>query len=294
MARTNSALSAPPIITGKLRSAARGAARYAFIVLCVLLFFLPIWWMVISALRPEDEIFRYVSDIGWRTIFPTELSFDSIRELWQGGFRRSILNSVYITAVTVVIGLVLSAGAAFILVVVTFPFRNLVFVIMVVSFLIPFDAIAVPLYSVFTGLKLQNTYTGLILPGIGNGLAVFLLRQFFLGIPRELREAALIDGMGYFGVLFRIYIPLSVPALVSAALLIFVFQWQAYLWPLLIAPEPQYKVAAVHIAQFSDAWDTSWGLIFAGTVFVSVIPMVVLTVLQQFYSASVAATGSRE
>ena len=271
-----------------------GILRYVAIVAVAVLFFLPIWWMVVSAIRPNEEIFRHLSPVSWRTIIPTQLTLESIRELFAGDFRRSILNSVYVTAVTVVVGLALSAGAAFMLAVARFPFRNAVFVIMVVSFLIPFDAIAVPLYGIFVGLKLQNSYTGLVLPGIGNGLAVFLLRQFFLGIPKELREAAMIDGMGYFGILWRIYVPLSVPALVSAALLLFVFQWQAYLWPLLIAPDSQYKVAAVHIAQFSGAWDTSWALIFAGAVFISIVPMVVLTVLQQFYSASVASTGGKE
>ena len=273
----------------------RGAiVRYLAIVVVALIFFLPIWWMVISALRPNEEIFAYLVPISWQTIFPKTITFASIGELWHSDFRRSILNSVFVTAVTVVVGLAVSTGAAFMLAVAEFPFRNTAFVVMVVSFLIPFDAIAVPLYGIMIGMNLQNTYVGLILPGIGNGLAVFLLRQFFLGIPKELREAAVIDGMGYFAILLRIYVPLSVPALVSAALLLFIFQWQAYLWPLLIAPDPEYKVAAVHIAQFSDVWDTSWNLIFAGAVFISLVPMVVLTVLQQFYSTSVASTGGKE
>jgi ABC-type glycerol-3-phosphate transport system permease component len=275
------------------RPKGRGLRTLA-VVAVALLFFLPIWWMIISALRPADEVFRYLSPLSWRTLVPSEVTFDAMRELWQGDFRRSILNSIYVTGITVVVGLALSAGAAFMLATTEFPFRNLVFVIMVVSFLIPFDAIAVPLYGIFVDLGLRNSYAGLILPGIGNGLAVFLLRQFFLGIPRELREAAMIDGMGHFGIFFRIYLPLSVPALVSAALLLFVFQWQAYLWPLLIAPDANYKVAAVHIAQFSSAWDTSWPLIFAGAVVISTIPIVVLTALQQFYTASVATTGGKE
>lgn len=268
--------------------------RYLAIVVVALIFFLPIWWMIISALRPADEVFRFLSPLGWRTLVPSEFTLDAMSELWEGDFRRSILNSIFVTAVTMVVGLALSAGAAFMLATAEFPFRNLTFVLMVVSFLIPFDAIAVPLYGIFVDLGLRNSYAGLILPGIGNGLAVFLLRQFFLGIPRELREAALIDGMSHFGIFFRIYLPLSVPALVSAALLLFVFQWQAYLWPLLIAPDESYKVAAVHIAQFSSAWDTSWPLIFAGAVVISMIPIVVLTALQQFYTASVATTGGKE
>jgi len=171
---------------------------------------------------------------------------------------------------------------------------NVIFSIVILSFLIPFDAIAVPLYNVMRGFGLQNTYLGLILPGIGNGLTVFLLRQFFLGLPRDLREAGMVDGMGYFQIFWRIYLPLSVPALISAGLIMFIFQWQAYLWPLLIAPRTDLKVAAVAIAQFSSAYDVSFGVIFAGAMFVSLIPMVILVIFQQYFTSSVAATGGKE
>ena len=115
------------------------------------------------------------------------------------------------------------------------------------SFLIPGDATAVPLASIFRSVGLQNTYWGIILPAVGNGLVVFLLRQFFLSIPPELSDAAQIDGAGWFAIFFRIYLPLSVPALIAAMLILFTSQWQAYLWPLLVAPDPNFEVAAVAI-----------------------------------------------
>jgi putative chitobiose transport system permease protein len=268
--------------------------RTAAVILVAVLFFIPLWWVVVSALRPGDAIFRYLSPLSIWSFWPKDFTLENIVGLWQGSFRLAITNSVMVTAVTVVIGLVICSTAAFALAVIEFPLRNAIFMVMVISFLIPFDAIAVPLFGIMRGMNLQNTYTGLILPGIGNGLAVFLLRQFFLGIPKELREAAVVDGLSWFGIYWRIYLPLSGPAMVSAALILFVFQWQAYLWPLLIAPAPQYKVASVAIAQFSGQYDVNFGLIFAAALFISLIPMVVLTVLQRFYSASVASTGSKE
>jgi ABC-type glycerol-3-phosphate transport system permease component len=249
---------------------------------------------VVSALRPTDAIFRYLSPLSVWTFWPKDLTLDNVVGLWTGSFRRAITNSVMVALVTVIVGLVICSTAAFALAVIEFPLRGAVFMIMVISFLIPFDAIAVPLFGIMRDMKLQNTYTGLILPGVGNGLAVFLLRQFFLGIPKELREAAVVDGLSWFGIYWRIYLPLSGPAMISAALILFVFQWQAYLWPLLIAPAPQYKVASVAIAQFSGQYKVDFGLIFAAALFISLIPMVVLTLLQRFYSASVAATGSKE
>ena len=268
--------------------------RTLAVIVIAVLFFIPLWWVTVSALRPSDAIFRYLSPLSLWSFWPKDLTFDNIVELWQGNFRRAITNSIVVSGVTVIIGLVICSTAAFALAVIEFPLRGLVFMIMVVSFLIPFDAIAVPLFGIMRDMKLQNTYTGLILPGVGNGLAVFLLRQFFLGIPKELREAAVVDGLSWFGIYWRIYLPLSGPAMISAALILFVFQWQAYLWPLLIAPAPQYKVASVAIAQFSGQYKVDFGLIFAAALFISLIPMVVLTLLQRFYSASVAATGSKE
>ncbi|WP_226781385.1 carbohydrate ABC transporter permease [Oceaniglobus trochenteri] len=268
--------------------------RLAVIVMIAALFFLPLWWMAVSAMRPGDAIFRYLSPLSPWSFLPREWTAEHMLGIWQGSFGRAIFNSIFVTLVTVIGGLAVCSTAAFALAVIDFPFRKSVFFVMVISFLIPFDAIAVPLYGIMRLLDLQNTYTGLILPGIGNGLAVFLLRQFFIGIPKDLREAAFVDGMGWFGIFWRIYLPLSGPAMLSAALILFVFQWQAYLWPLLIAPSPEYKVAAVAIAQFSNEYQANFGLIFAASLVISIIPMVVLTILQRYYSTSVASTGGKE
>lgn len=268
--------------------------RTSAIVLVALVFFAPLWWMTASAFRPTDSIFRFLSPLSVFTFWPNHWTLRNVADVIHGPFRLAIWNSVFVSTVTVGVGLVVCSTAAFALAVIDFPFRNAVFVVMVISFLIPFDAIAVPLYGIMRILHLQDTYTGIVLPGIGNGLAVFLLRQFFIGLPKELREAAVVDGLGWFAIYRRIYLPLSRPALVGAALILFSFQWQAYLWPLLIAPGQSHKVAAVALAQFSNGYQTNYGLIFAAAFFISVIPMVVLTVLQRFFSASVAATGGKE
>ncbi|MBN9434161.1 MAG: carbohydrate ABC transporter permease [Bosea sp.] len=273
---------------------ARRSFQMVLIVTFGLLFVFPLYWVCISAFRPEDDIFRYLSPLRIWTFLPNRVTFDNIVTLWMSPFARAIFNSIFVAVATVAGGLVVCAMAAFALAVIEFPGRSLVFTVMIVSFLIPFDAIAVPLYNVMRGFGLQNTYLGLILPGIGNGLTVFLLRQFFLGLPKDLREAGLVDGMGYFQIFWRIYLPLSVPALISAGLIMFIFQWQAYLWPLLIAPRTDLKVAAVAIAQFSSAYDVSFGVIFAGAMFVSLIPMIILVVFQQYFTSSVASTGGKE
>ena len=276
------------------RITARQVLHMAVIIVIGVTFLLPLYWLTLSSLRPEDDIFRYLNPFSVWTFIPNRLTFDNIVNLWTGVFARAIFNSLFVAIVTVVAGLAVCAPAAFALAAIEFPGRAIVFTAMIVSFLIPFDAIAVPLFYIMRGFNLQNTYTGLILPGLGNGLTVFLLRQFFLGIPKDLSEAAQLDGMGWFGIFWRIYLPLSTPALISAGLIMFIFQWQAYLWPLLIAPSNDMKVAPVALAQFSTEYHVSFGLIFAGAMFLSLIPMVILVGFQQYFTSSVAATGSKE
>ena len=267
----------------------------AVIAVVALVFFLPLYWLTLSSLRPEDDIFRYLNPFSLCTFIPNRLTFRQYSRAVDAALsRRAIFNSLFVSLATVVVGLAVCTPAAFALAAIEFPGRTLVFTAMIVSFLIPFDAIAVPLFYVMRGFDLTNTYTGLVLPGVGNGLTVFLLRQFFLGIPKELREAGMIDGMGWFQVFWRIYLPLSGPALISAGLVMFIFQWQAYLWPLLIAPSNDMKVAAVALAQFSTEYHVSFGLLFAGAMFLSLIPMVILVGFQKYFTNSVAATGSKE
>jgi putative chitobiose transport system permease protein len=270
------------------------AFHMAVIIVVALVFFLPLYWLTLSSLRPEDDIFRYLNPFSVWTFIPNRLTFDNVLGLWSGSFARAIFNSLFVSVATVIVGLAVCTPAAFALAAIEFPGRALVFTAMIVSFLIPFDAIAVPLFYIMRGFNLTNTYTGLVLPGVGNGLTVFLLRQFFLGIPKELREAGMIDGMGWFQVFWRIYLPLSGPALISAGLIMFIFQWQAYLWPLLIAPSNDMKVAAVALAQFSTEYHVSFGLLFAGAMFLSLIPMVILVGFQKYFTNSVAATGGKE
>lgn len=261
--------------------------------LIALLFLLPLWWTVAGALRSEEETFRTLSPVSGWTLVPQHLTPANFAALFQGGFGRAMLNSAVVTAATLVVGLAICSTAAFGLAVLRFPGRTTVFAVMVVSFLIPFDAIAIPLSALFRDVELQNTYLGLVLPGVGNGFAVFLLRGFFQGIPRELADAAHVDGLGWWGVFWRIYLPLSKPALVGAGLILFVFQWQAYLWPLLIAPSPAMKVAPVAIAQLSGEQGADFGAIFAGAVLTALVPLLVLLFFQRYFTQSLSSSGMK-
>jgi ABC-type glycerol-3-phosphate transport system permease component len=253
---------------------------------------LPLLWVLANSLRPGGDIFRYLSPLSWRTFIPTDFTIGNyVQILGHSNFGRSIVNSVLVSVVTVIIGLALAATSAFALSAIRFRGQNVVFAIVVISFLLPFEAIAIPLASLFRDWHLQDSYPGLILPGIGGGLAIFVLRQFFLAIPRELVEAAQLDGLGWWGIFARIYLPNSKPALVGAGLTLFFFQWQSYLWPLLIGTSPARQVAPIALANLNGQFHLDYGQIFAGAVLLTLVPLALILRFQRHFTQSIASSG---
>jgi putative chitobiose transport system permease protein len=269
----------------------RGLLATTIVAAVTLVFMLPLAYLLLSSLRPSADLFDNLSPLTLEAIFPRNVSLDNFRNLFDTGFGRTVFNSVFIAVVSVVLGLVVNSMAAYALAAIEFPGRSVVFVIVVLSFLVPFEAIAIPLSGTFRTLGIDNGYPGLILPGVANGFAIFVLRQFFMGIPRDLREAAKIDGAGRWQVYWRIYLPLSKGPLVGAAILIFIFQWQAYLWPLLIVSNPDLQVASVSLAKLVGQWDFDAGQMLAGAVILSAIPALFVVPLQRYFTGSIARSG---
>ncbi|RFC70851.1 carbohydrate ABC transporter permease [Streptomyces sp. AcE210] len=279
---------------GAPRTRRLSPARHMPMIVAVVigvLFALPLLWVLAGSLRPGSDVLASLDHLSWRSLVPTDATLDNYVTLFQGDFGRAVLNSVLVAAVTVGLGLLVSASAAFGLSVFEFRGRGLVFAVILLSFMIPFDAIAIPLSSLFRSWDLQNTYAGLILPGIGNGLAIFLLRQFFLAVPKELVEAARIDGLSWWGVFRRIHLPLSRPALIGAGLTLFTFQWQSYMWPLLIGTEPAKQLGPIALGTLQGQMVVDYGQVFAAAVVLTAIPLVVLLRLQRHFTQSIANSG---
>jgi putative chitobiose transport system permease protein len=265
------------------------------VVLAACFFVAPLLWMIVSSLRPADEIFRYVAPLQWRTFVPAQLTADHYLDLFGSPFARALFNSLLVAFATVAIGLILTSMAAFALAAMDgIPGRTILFAGIVIAFLVPFDAIAVPMASTFRSWNLSNTYAGLILPGLGNGLAIFLLRQFFLNVPIELRDAARVDGAGWWRIYALVYVPLARPAMIGAGLILFIFQWQSYLWPLIITTDRAMDVAPVALARLFGQYEVIWGQIFAGSVVLGVLPAVLLLLFQRHFAQSVSMSGLKD
>jgi len=258
------------------------------------LFLAPVLWLFASSFRTTVETAQSNSTMSWWMIWPHEWTLENYTSAFESGFARNLGNSIFVSLVVLVVGLFLAAAAAFALAVIPFPGRNATFSIVVLSFLLPFEAVAIPLSRTFAAWDLTNTYTGLILPGLGSGLAVFTLRQYFLGVPPSLAEAAKLDGAGWWRIFFSIYAPLSRPPLIGAGLLIFLGTWSAYLWPILIVNDGDLDIAPVAIAKSFGAFGSDLGRVFAETAILAVIPAVILLSLQRYFVASASLSGNKE
>jgi multiple sugar transport system permease protein len=256
------------------------------------LFLLPLWWALASSLRPLNDIFKYVSPFSWRALVPDKITFDAYRNIFfEKGFGRAVFNSLFVAFATVLFGLTVNSLAGFAFAILRFPGRNILFGVTVLTFLVPFEAISIPLYTVVRSLGWLDTYLALIVPGVANGIVIFLFRQFFAQVPRELVDAAKIDGASWLTIFFRIYLPLSKPVIVSAALLIFLFQWESFLWPLIATRSEGLKVIQVALAGFEQRYQTLWNELFAAASLAALIPLLILLPLQRFYVQGVTAGG---
>lgn len=265
--------------------------KSALAALVGLLFFAPLLWVLTGSLRPGSETFAHLSPLSWESFLTATPTLENYATLWGSGIGRATTNSLLVSGLTVVLGLAICAGAAFGLSAFQFRGRGVVFGVVILSFLIPFDAIAIPLSTMFRDWNLTNTFTGLVLPGLGNGMAIFLLRQFFLAIPVELVEAGRLDGLGWWGIFTRIYLPLSRPALIGAGLTLFLFQWQSYVWPLLMGTDKAHILGPVALANLQGQNFVDYGLVFAGAVVLTLIPLAVIVGFQRYFIQSVSTSG---
>jgi multiple sugar transport system permease protein len=269
-------------------------AHAGYLLVCIL-FILPLWWALASSLRPLNDIFKYVSPFSWKAFVPDKVTFAAYVTIFsEKGFGTAVFNSIFVAAATVLLGLVINGFAGYAFAVLRFPGRNILFFLIVLTFLVPFEAIAIPLYTVVRSTGWLDTYQGLIGPGIANGIVIFLFRQFFAQIPRELAESARLEGASWLGILFRIYLPLSKPVVISAALLIFLFQWESFLWPLIATRSENLKVIQVALAGFEERYVTLWNELFAAAMIAALIPLIILLPLQRFYVQGVTAAATKD
>lgn len=210
--------------------------RYAALVLVATLLLLPIWWLLVSSLRPSADIFRHAAEVGLATIWPERIALEHWEHALSGELPRAVGNSLLVALSTVGLGVIVCSLADFAFAVFEFPLERLLFTLVLLGFMMPFESIVIPLFVPIRIFGWTNSYLALILPEVASGLVVFLFRQFFAGIAKELYEAARVDGASWLVVWAKLTPPLSGPVAATAALALFIHQWDAFFWPLVAAP----------------------------------------------------------
>lgn len=255
------------------------------------IFVLPLWWAIVSSLRPNMEVFADIFPFTPKALLPVPFSLEAYEGVAQRGFGQIIGNTMLVAIITMIAGLLVNGLAGFAFAVFEFKGKSFILTLIIISFMLPFEAIALPLYTVTLQLGWLDNIAALIVPSVANGLAVFLFYQFFREVPKDYLEAARLDGANWFDVLRHVYVPLSIPTCISAGLLLFVFQWEAFLWPLLAMPSQQFKVIQVGMAAFQQQYQTIWNQLFAVAVITALIPIALLLPLQRYYVQGLAGAG---
>ena len=278
------------------RARALLAARYVILTIIALFFIVPFIWMFLASLKPQEEIFAFIHPLSLKTFIPETWTLNNYQRLMALDpypFTRYIGNSVFV-AVSVTLGsLVVNSMAAYAFARLRFPGRDVLFVLSLVTVMVPFEAFAIPLYLQMRNFDWVNTYEALIIPWIANGAGIFLLRQFFLDIPKELIDAARIDGCSHLSAFRRVVIPNAVPALITFSLIRFQASWDSFFWPLIVAPSPEKRVVQVAIATFTTEVQTQWGLTFAASTLATVPIILLFLLLQRYYVQGVVMSGMK-
>jgi multiple sugar transport system permease protein len=270
------------------------ALLYVVLVAIAVVMLFPYVWMLSGSLRSQPEIFANLYPLTIWTLVPKEWTLENFRallDLQPFPFTHYVFNSLFVAVTVTALSIVVNACAAYVFARIPFRGRDQLFALFIATTIIPFEVIVVPLYLEMRLFDWVNTYRALIIPFAASPFVMFLLRQFFRGIPYELEEAARIDGCSRFGAFVRVILPNSLPALIAFAIIRFQLSWDSFLWPLIAASSPEVRVIQVAIATFDSDVEIKWNLIFAAAVIASFPVVMIVAFLQRYYVQGVATTG---
>jgi len=254
---------------------------------------IPLFWMVTGALKTTKEI-RAIPPV-W---IPSSLHWDNFTNAWNAApFGRFYINTIITTAIGSSAELINAVMTAYALAFLKFPKKNLVFILILVALMIPDEVVILPNYLTIAdvfGQSWVNTYQGIIIPGASVAFGAFFLRQAFMGLPKEVLDAAKVDGAGHLRLLLNIVIPMARPAILTFALISLVAKWNEYLWPLVVTNEDRMRTLTVGLTYLFDSeGNTQWGVVMAGTIFVLAPLIAIFIWAQRFIIAGITSGATK-
>ncbi len=252
------------------------AAQYAALLIAAVIILTPIYITLVYSLQPVDKIFSYPP-----TLFVTDPQWDTYKRAFEtGSLGRYLINS-FIVATGITAGeVVTSVMAAYAFAFLRFPLKNQIFLAFLATLMVPWEVTLIPNYQTISTLGWLDSYQGLIVPFLATAFGTFLLRQAFLTVPRDLRDAASMDGYGHIGFMLEVVVPLSRAAISALAVFSFLLAWNQYLWPLLITNKDEYRTVQIGLKALVSSNIDEFNLVMAGTV-IAAAPILALLVLFQ-------------
>ncbi len=252
---------------------------YSLLGAIAIVMLIPLVWLISTSLKsPTEDIFQFPPQL-----FPSQPTFQNFVTVWRTNpFGRYLFNSTFIAVLTVGLNLLFCALAAYPLARLNFRGREVFFTLIVATIMIPFQIVMIPLYVLAVQLGLRNSYLGVIFPAIASAFGIFLLRQAFQGVPKELEEAGRMDGCSELGIWWYVMIPAIRPALVTLAIFVFIGSWSDFLWPLIVLDRPEYYTLPLGVATLAGTFSLDWRLIAAGSV-ISIAPILLFFIAMQHY-----------
>jgi multiple sugar transport system permease protein len=249
---------------------------YAILILMAISMIFPYIWMLANSFKSRTDFFT-----NPYTILPPTLTLETYyNALTLGRMGLYLFNSVLYTITVLVVQLFINSLAAYSFARIEFPGRDFLFLGVLATLMLPGSVTLIPTFLIAHAMGLTNTFWGVVIPGFVSAFGIFLLRQFFLNIPRELEDAARIDGSGFFGTYWRIMLPLAQPAMITLGVFIFLGEWNSFIWPLIVLSDSKKYPVTVGIALFRDFNVIDWPNVFAASTIIS-FPVVILFILAQ-------------
>jgi ABC-type glycerol-3-phosphate transport system permease component len=275
-----------------LRRAVLTATLYLMLVVMAIIVLAPLEWMIASSFTTRETVWASVLPFSWRALLPAEFTLAAYQSVFAEGFGRTILNTLFVGVTTTVFSLIVGATAGFAFARFQFRGKTFLWVLILLSLMVPYEATVIPAYTLVNNLGWINTWQALIVPAIANGTVIFLFRQFFAEIPQDFIDAARIDGASWMRILLGIVVPLTKPVIVTSAIIVFLAQWNSFFWPMLVAPAPDYRVVQVAVSILGVQQQLRfWDLMFASTTIAAVVPLLLVLPLQKYYVSSITGSG---
>lgn len=270
---------------------ARNWWGFLLLIAAGLAFLLPLYILITTAFKTNGEIYSW--PMKW---LPSELTWDNLVTAWElAPFDAFITNSIIVTVIGAAVKVTLAVFAAYAFAYLPFPGKNIVFLLMLGALMVPGHVTLLVNYITIGNMGLINTYAGLILPGVASAFGTFLLRQHFMSLPKEVFEAAEVDGAGHLRKLFSFALPMSIPAVATVGLIAVIDEWNSFVWPLIITNSVNMRTLPIGL-MYLKANDglTSWGVLMSGTLVVVLPMLVVFLFAQRFIVTGLtgAAAGS--